>query len=46
MRQAEAGIEELRTKVDSLVIIPNDRLKLATDQKITLPTPSRSPTTC
>ena len=35
MRQAEAGIEELRTKVDSLVIIPNDRLKLATDQKIT-----------
>ncbi len=35
MRQAEAGIEELRNKVDSLVIIPNDRLKLATDQKIT-----------
>lgn len=35
MRQAEAGIEELRGKVDSLVIIPNDRLKLATDQKIT-----------
>jgi cell division protein FtsZ len=35
-RQAEAGIEELRTKVDSLVIIPNDRLKYATDQKITL----------
>ena len=35
MRQAEAGIEELRKKVDSLVIIPNERLKLATDQKIT-----------
>ena len=35
MRQAEAGIEELRAKVDSLVVIPNDRLKLATDQKIT-----------
>jgi len=35
MRQAEAGIEELRDKVDSLVIIPNDRLKHATDQKIT-----------
>ena len=35
MRQAEAGIEELRAKVDSLVIIPNERLKLATDQKIT-----------
>ena len=36
MRQAEAGIAELRTKVDSLVIIPNERLKLASDQKITL----------
>ena len=35
MRQAEAGIEELREKVDSLVIIPNERLKLASDQKIT-----------
>ena len=35
MKQAEAGIEELRDKVDSLVIIPNDRLKYATDQKIT-----------
>jgi len=36
MRQAEDGIAELRSKVDSLVIIPNERLKLATDQKITL----------
>ena len=36
MRQAEAGITELRTKVDSLVIIPNERLKLASDQKITM----------
>ena len=35
MQQAEAGIEELRTKVDSLVIIPNERLKYASDQKIT-----------
>ena len=35
MRAAEAGIEALRDKVDSLVIIPNERLKLATDQKIT-----------
>ena len=34
-QQAEAGIEELRDKVDSLVIIPNERLKYATDQKIT-----------
>ena len=36
MKQAEGGIEELRCKVDSLVIIPNERLKLATDQKITM----------
>ncbi|MCD7820702.1 MAG: cell division protein FtsZ [Clostridiales bacterium] len=36
MLQAEAGINELKEKVDSLVIIPNDRLKHATDQKITL----------
>ena len=36
MRQAEAGITELRDKVDSLVIIPNERLKLASDQKITM----------
>ena len=36
MKQAEGGIAELRNKVDSLVIIPNERLKLATDQKITM----------
>ncbi|MGE4276074.1 MAG: cell division protein FtsZ [Lawsonibacter sp.] len=36
MKQAEGGISELRNKVDSLVIIPNERLKLATDQKITM----------
>ena len=35
MQKAEDGIEELRQKVDSLVIIPNERLKHATDQKIT-----------
>ena len=35
MRQAEAGIEALAAKVDSLVVIPNDRLKYVTDQKIT-----------
>ena len=35
MEQAMRGIEELRQKVDSLVIIPNDRLKFATDEKIT-----------
>ena len=35
MEQAMKGIEELRSKVDSLVIIPNDRLQFATDEKIT-----------
>jgi len=35
MEQAARGIEELRQKVDSLVIIPNDRLQYATDEKIT-----------
>ena len=36
MDQALAGINELLGKVDSLLIIPNDRLKYATDQKVTL----------
>ncbi len=35
MEQAESGITSLEDKVDSLVIIPNDRLKYVTDQKIT-----------
>ena len=35
MEQAMKGIDELRQKVDSLVIIPNDRLQYATDEKIT-----------
>ena len=35
MRQAEEGIAALSDRVDSLVIIPNDRLKYVTDQKIT-----------
>ena len=33
--QAKRGVEELLGKVDSLIIIPNDRLKFATDQKVT-----------
>ncbi len=36
MDQANAGIAELLSKVDALLIIPNDRLKHATDQKLTL----------
>jgi cell division protein FtsZ len=36
MQQAEAGIAELAGHVDSLVIIPNERLKNVTTEKITL----------
>ena len=36
MEQAEAGIAALREHVDSLVVIPNERLKLVSEQKITL----------
>ena len=36
MRQAEGGIAELSQYVDSLVVIPNDRLKQVTDTRITL----------
>ena len=35
MAQAEAGIAELSQHVDSLIIIPNERLKLVSDEKIT-----------
>ena len=35
MGQAEEGIANLAGKVDSLIIIPNDRLKYVTEQKIT-----------
>ena len=35
LNQALEGIDELLGKVDSLLIIPNDRLKYATDQKVT-----------
>jgi cell division protein FtsZ len=34
MKQAEQGIDELLGKVDSLLVIPNERLKLVTDEKI------------
>ena len=36
MKQAEEGIANLLTKVDSLLVIPNDRLRHVTEQKITL----------
>ena len=35
MQQAEAGIAKLADNVDSLIVIPNERLKLLTDKKIT-----------
>ena len=35
MNQATEGIKELLGKVDSLLVIPNDRIKYATDQKVT-----------
>ena len=35
MQQAESGIEKLADNVDSLIVIPNERLKLLTDKKIT-----------
>ena len=35
MAVAEQGVQDLLGKVDSLLIIPNDRLKHATDQKLT-----------
>ncbi|MCL2002508.1 MAG: cell division protein FtsZ [Oscillospiraceae bacterium] len=38
MKQAEAGIEELRSRVDSLIIIPNERLKLVSAEKISFAT--------
>jgi cell division protein FtsZ len=41
MVQADAGIQELLVKVDSLLVIPNDRLKYATDQKVTMNKPLR-----
>ncbi len=36
MEQAEEGIEALRQHVDSLVVIPNERLKMVSDERITL----------
>ena len=33
MDQAEKGIAELRKHVDSLVVIPNERLKLVSEQR-------------
>ncbi|MBO5746770.1 MAG: cell division protein FtsZ [Clostridia bacterium] len=36
MVQAEEGIDELRKHVDSLIVIPNERLKFVSEQKITL----------
>jgi len=36
MQQANKGIEELRQVVDSLIVIPNERLKIASTEKVTM----------
>ena len=36
MKIAEAGIDELKKHVDSIVIIPNEGLKLISEERITL----------
>lgn len=36
MEQAEQGIAQLRDHVDSLIVVPNERLKFASEQRITL----------
>ncbi|MDR2074249.1 MAG: cell division protein FtsZ [Oscillospiraceae bacterium] len=36
MMQADEGIERLREHVDSLIVIPNERLKQASQQRITI----------
>ena len=36
MRRAEKGIEDLKAHVDSLIVIPNERLKYVADDKISL----------
>lgn len=36
MKQAEAGIEELKKHVDSLVVIPNERLLVGSDKPLTM----------
>src|SRR5436190_7212156 len=36
MRQAEAGMQELRSVVDTLITIPNERLKQTVDRSMTL----------
>ncbi|HZJ78915.1 MAG TPA: cell division protein FtsZ [Clostridia bacterium] len=36
MSQAQKGIENLAENVDSLIVIPNDRLRMITDQRLTM----------
>ena len=36
MAQAEQGIEQLAANVDSLIVVPNERLKFVSEQSITL----------
>jgi len=42
--QAEKGIQILKEKVDTLIVIPNDRLLTVSNDKTSMVTRSRSPT--
>jgi cell division protein FtsZ len=44
--QAEDGIRKLKEKVDTLIVIPNDRLLQVVDDRQRWSTPSRPPTRC
>ena len=44
--QAETGIERLRAEVDTLIVIPNDRLLSISDRRFPCSTRSRRPTRC
>ena len=46
MGLAEQGIANLLMHVDSLIVIPNERLKMISQEKITLMNASRQPITC
>ena len=46
MGLAEQGIANLLMHVDSLIVIPNERLKMISQEKITLMNAFQLPTTC
>jgi cell division protein FtsZ len=46
MQQAEAGLEELRSVVDTLITIPNERLRQTVARGMAVSQAFRSPTMC